>query len=155
MICLKSVKAFCKDYTKIENYEKAVADTTQVWDCHHRLQLVKTGAVVDATQQDLIDWGIYYNRPADELIFLTRKEHDSLHQNNKGKHPSEETRRKQAESHKGKHHSEETKQKMSEDRKGDKNGFYGKKHSEETRRRLAEANKGKHWKLVNGKRVYY
>ena len=69
MINERCVKAFCKDYTKIENYEKAVADTTQTWDCHHRMELVVTGAVVDSTVQDLKDWDIYYDRPADELIF--------------------------------------------------------------------------------------
>ena len=69
-------------------------------------------------------------------------------------------------------HSEETKKKMSETRKDKNNGFYGKKHSEEWKRKhsealkgkhlseehkknLSEANKGKHWKLVDGKRVWY
>lgn len=27
------------DLTKIENYDKAVVDETQVWECHHRLEL--------------------------------------------------------------------------------------------------------------------
>lgn len=31
----------------------------------------------------------------------------------------------------------------------------GKKYSEETRKRIGKAKKGKHWKLVDGKRVYY
>ena len=25
----------CADYTKIENYDKAIADKEQMWDCHH------------------------------------------------------------------------------------------------------------------------
>ena len=56
-------------------------------------------------------------------------------------------------------HSDETKQRMSVTRKG-------RHHSEETKRKISEAMKGKnkgkpsprkglHWKLVDGKRVYY
>lgn len=47
---------FCRRPELIENYDKAIADTTQTWDCHHRLELMTTGGVVDATKQDLIDW---------------------------------------------------------------------------------------------------
>lgn len=57
---------------------------------------------------------------------------------NKGKKMSEETRRKNSEAHKGKHPSEESNRKRSETLKG----------------RLSPT-KGKHWKLVDGKRVYY
>ena len=63
---------------------------------------------------------------------------------NKGRHPTEETRRKLSEAQKGKpscmkgkHHSEESKRKISETLKG------------------KNPNKGKHWKLVDGKRVWY
>ena len=73
----------------------------------------------------------------------------------KGKHHSEETRRKQSEAKKGKHRSEETCKKISE-------GHKGKKHSKETRRKQSASLKGKpsnvkgkHWKLIDGKRVYY
>lgn len=72
---------------------------------------------------------------------------------NKGKKFSEETRKKLSDSHKGKKFSEETRKKMSESHKN---------ISEETKQKLSKAikgrtcpNKGKHWKLVNGKRVYY
>lgn len=120
MICTSTVKKFCKVFTKIENYDKAVTDTTQTWYCHHRMELISTGAVCDASMQDLKDWGIYYNRPADELIFLTRSEHQALHQ--KGKRFSEEHRRKMSEAQKRIKHS---------------------------------GPKGRHWKLVDGKRVWY
>ena len=53
--------------------------------------------------------------------------------------------------HKGKHHSEETKKKQSEAEKGTKNHFYGKHHSKETKDKMREAkigyipwHKGKH-----------
>ena len=163
-------KYCCEDISKIENYDKAIADTTQMWDCHHRMELIKTGAVVDSTKQDLIDWDIYYNRPADELIFLTKAEHMSLHW--KGKHHSEEYKRKMSEAckgrtawNKGKTFSEEYKRNMSELMKGRtfseewkrklSESQKGKKLSEEAKRKLSEARKGKHWKLVDGKRVWY
>ena len=71
----------------------------------------------------------------------------------KGKRHSEESKQKMSESWEyDKHFTEETKRKMSEARKG--------KHlSEETKRKKSEAmkgkHKGKHWKLVDGKRVWY
>lgn len=48
---------------------------------------------------------------------------------------------------KGKHHSEGTRKKMSEAHKG-------KQFSEEHKRKLSESHR-KHWKLIDGKRVYY
>ena len=183
MVHERYVKSYCcEDISKIENYDKAIADTTQVWDCHHRLELIATGAVVDSTKQDLKDWDIYYDRPADELIFLTHKEHTALHM--KGKTLSEETKRKLSEARKGKKRSEEAKKKISESMKGKlfseeakrnmseahkgkklseetkrkmSEAMKGKKlapFSEETKRKMSEAKKGKHWKLVDGKRVY-
>ena len=80
----------------------------------------------------------------------------------KGKHHSEEHKRKLSESHKGqipwnkgKHLSEETRRKLSEARKGQIPWNKGKHLSEETKRKKSEALKGKHWKLVDGKRVWY
>ena len=44
MICIKTAKKFCKDdISKIENYDKAIADTTQTYECHHRLELTLDG----------------------------------------------------------------------------------------------------------------
>lgn len=56
MICKEVHKFCCEDISKIENYEKAIVDVTQTWHCHHRLECVETGAVVNSTKQDLIDW---------------------------------------------------------------------------------------------------
>lgn len=67
--------AFCKDdISKIENYDKAVADTTQSWDCHHRTEIWW-----NCTSKELIDNECYYHRPAKELLFLTHAEHSKLH----------------------------------------------------------------------------
>ncbi len=79
---------------------------------------------------------------------------DFISKNNKGRHHSEETKKKLSEARKGKptwngkHHSEETKKKMAEAHKG-------KTFSEEHRKKMSEAKKEKHWKVVNGKRVWY
>lgn len=102
----------------------------------------------------------------------------------KGRHPSEETRRKMSEAQKGKHISEEQRKKHSEALRGKKRGTRsevwkmhlseslkgrtawnkGKHWPEETRRKISESKKGKrisgehkrkHWKLVDGKRVWY
>ena len=76
-----SMFAFCipEEIQQIENYELAKKDNFIGWCIHHRLECVETGAVVNSTKQDLIDWGIYFNRPASELIFLTNSEHRKLH----------------------------------------------------------------------------
>ena len=154
MINLKNVKKFCRDdISMIENYENAINDKTQVWDCHHRRETIYSA-------KELIDIGEYYNRPACELIFLTKSEHTRLHHLGKhhsaetrhkisesnsgeknplfGKHHSAEARKKMSESKKGKHRSEETRKKISEAKKG-------KHRSAETRNKMSEARKGKHW----------
>ena len=143
MISKRSAKAFCKDdISLIENYDKAISDTTQLWHCHHRRETI-------FSRKDLIEIGEYYNRPACELIFLTPTDHHRLH--NLGKSLSAETRKKFSEVKKGennpffgKQHSAETRKKMSEAKKGENNYWFGKHHSEETRKKMSEAQKGKH-----------
>ena len=145
-----SLKKLCKDFAEIENYELAEKDDFRGWVVHHRLELVKTGGVVDATMQDLIDWGIYYNRPADELIFLTRAEHVSLHHTGLAKPKSDEVRAKMSAAQmgrtsprKGKKLSEETKKKISEAQKGKTSNRKGVKLSEETKAKISETLKGR------------
>lgn len=137
---------YCKDYENIENYEKAKADNFKGWHCHHRRE-------IDFSRKELIALGMYYNRPADELIFLTRAEHNTLHKKGNtyflGKHHSDEARNKIRKASKirntgeknpmyGKHHTLESIQKMSNAKKG--------KHlSGETKKKLSELHKEKHW----------
>ena len=33
------VRMYCKDIEKVENYELAVNDKNEIWDCHHRLEI--------------------------------------------------------------------------------------------------------------------
>ena len=78
---LKDLKRYCREpLNNIENYQKAVADLTQMWECHHRKETDE-----GYSHKELIELGLYYYRPADELIFLTEREHKSLH--HKGKTP--------------------------------------------------------------------
>ena len=97
---------------------------------------------------ELIKIGEYFNRPAEELVFLTKSEHSILHMKGKkiwlGKHHTEETKKKMAATKQGKQCSEETKRKISALKKGNKN-MLGKHHSEEAKRKMSEANFGKHW----------
>lgn len=77
----KRLKRYCRNYTEIENYDKAAKDDFHGWVCHHRLELTLDGELAN-TPEKLIRLGVYYNRPAFELIFLTRKQHQIIH--NKG-----------------------------------------------------------------------
>lgn len=125
MIDVKRTKRYCReDITKIENYDKAITDMSQTWDCHHRdeIRTLPSSMTVIRSSQDLKEAGRYFNCPANELIFLTKSEHQRLHNT-------------------GKTHSDETRRKKSESKKGEKNSFYGKKHSDETKKKMSEARK--------------
>lgn len=120
---LKHIRLYCcEDFSKIENYDKAFTDLDVRYDCHHKLEIGNNGEVI--SKKDLIDHGLYWKRPASELVFLTKSEHMKLH-------------------HKGKLHSEESRMKMSETRKGKPNGRLGKHLSEESRRKISEKQKGR------------
>ena len=99
---------FCRHPELIENYDKAIADTTQVWECHHRMEAIYT-------REELIKYKLYYDREPHQLIFLTRAEHNTLH--HKGKTLSEEAKKKMSKVRKGRILSEEWKRKISEARK--------------------------------------
>ena len=122
---------YCKDYENIENYENALADNFKGWEVHHRLETWNSDGerrLVDITKKELIALNMYYGRPAEELIFLRKGEHNRLH--HKGKPKSEETKKKMSEAKKGKY-------------TGENSSMYGKTHSEEARKKIGEAQKGK------------
>ena len=142
---------FCSESIEnIENYHQAVWDT-QLWDCHHRLEIDNDGT--RHSKEELVSRGLYWDRPASELIFLRHDVHTSLHQTgNKhccGRKLSDETRRKMGESWKGKHLSEEHRRKIAEAsrgksrNKGNTPWSKGKRFSLETRRKMAEAQKAR------------
>lgn len=84
----------------IENYSEAVADKEHMWDCHHRNEIcLANQSRLDrgiTSKAQLIADGMYYNRPASELIFLRQDAHMRLHYMDRSR--SEETKRKMAES---------------------------------------------------------
>lgn len=83
----------CEDISLIENYDKAINDKTQTWHCHHKNEIT-----LNMNQKELQDAGLFWDRPANELIFLTKSEHKSLHmygtQYAKGCVRTEETKKK-------------------------------------------------------------
>lgn len=151
----KAKKFCCEDVSLIENYEEAMKDTEHRWVIHHRLETHTSDGErrpVDLSVEELIALGMYWNRPASELIFMKNSEHSKFNKGklkgqpawNKGLQTSEETRRKQSDAHKGKpgpnkgkHWSEETRRKQSETKKGKKPYSM----TEETRRKMSEAAK--------------
>ena len=145
MICERTVKQICKDdISLIENYEQAVNDPTQTWECHHRLELTLDGEFAHS-REELKRLGMYYHRPYFELIFLTLEEHSRIHMKGDNNPNYGKTG-----TMKGKHLSAEHRAKISESMKGANNPNYGKptwnkgKHlSAETRVKLSEAQKGK------------
>ena len=77
MINEKYAKNFCcEDLSLIENYELAINDTTKMWECHHRGEVLPCCRF---SRDDLKKFGLYYSRPASELIFLTPTAHRQLH----------------------------------------------------------------------------
>lgn len=128
----RRAKSYCKDdISLIENYDKAIADTTQIWECHHRdeIKVLPSGITVLRNKEDLIAEDRYYDCPANELIFLTKKEHVRIHLSCK------EIQDKAINSRIGMKRSDKFK----------------KEHSI----RMQGLHKGQHWKVVNGKRVWY
>lgn len=92
---------FCRHPELIENYEKAVSDTTQTWEVHHRREEFYSYA-------ELVERGEYFDVEPEALIFLTVTEHNKIDSRCK----------RLSEIHKGKKLSEEHKRKLSEAQKG-------------------------------------
>lgn len=79
MINAYNAKRFCsEDVSLIENYHEAIADQTKMWDIHHRRECDSEGRTL-FTKKQLIDMGLYFKRPASELMFVTRSMHWKLH----------------------------------------------------------------------------
>ena len=134
MINESRVKKYCKEeLSKIENYDKAVADTSRVWDWHHM-----TETWWNCSRKELIENECYYNRKACELIFLTPAEHISLH--HKGKSLTDEHKRRLSASMKGKN-------------KGRTSPFKGKSRSDKIRLKISESMKGKEFTAEHKRRL--
>lgn len=62
---------YCRNPELIENYDKAIADTTQTWEVHHMLECC-------FTQKFLKEMGLYYDVEPEALVFLTPSEHSKI-----------------------------------------------------------------------------
>ena len=72
-------KRYCsEDISLIENFYQAIADENKMWDIHHRRECDSEGRTL-FTKKQLIENGLYFKRPASELIFVTRSMHWKLH----------------------------------------------------------------------------
>lgn len=100
---LDKLRKYCQNFQDIENYEEAVKSPER-YDLHHRkeIETLEDGTVVTRSRQELINMNMYWNRQAEELIFLKRFDHNRLH-------------------HKGKILYAETKEKLSAANTGEKN----------------------------------
>lgn len=83
----KQMFAYCikEEIEYIENYDKAKLENFNGWIIHHRLETHNSDGekrIVNLTVNELKELGMYFNRPAKELIFLTRSEHSKLHKQN-------------------------------------------------------------------------
>ena len=139
---LNYYKRYCKDIEKVENFSKALADSFNSWCIHHRLETSTSDGKrreVNISAAELKALDMYWDRPAEELIFLTKAEHEILHK--KGKPGPSKGKPAWNKGKKG-IYSEETIKKMSEAKKG-RQLRLGCKHSEETKKKLSEAKKGK------------
>lgn len=74
----RHAKAWCSQpLSMIENYEEALK-SEESWACHHRLEIDDNGCE-RYTRKELIDAGLYYKRPASELIYLPHSLHSRMH----------------------------------------------------------------------------
>ena len=104
----KNLKSYCSEpLEQIENFKAAEADNFAGWCIHHRLEIQPDGTRV--SMQELKSKGLYYSRPASELVFMREHDHRSMHKAGANHHLF------------GKHHSAEARLKMSAARKGNHN----------------------------------
>ena len=80
----QALKYCCEDISLIENYNQAIADQTKMWDIHHRRECDDEGKTL-FTHKQLKEMNLYYNRPASELVFVTRQMHSKIHREMCGK----------------------------------------------------------------------
>lgn len=114
----------------VENYQAAVADTENFWECHHRLEI--QGPFVNSGEL-LNKCGMYENVPAWQLVFLKQSDHRALHDGNRSETTHMKLRKPKSAEHRAK---------ISAARKGQK-------RSAETRAKISAARSakifGNHW----------
>ena len=143
MINVKNARKFCcEEISLIENYCEAVSDS-QTWQCHHRGEILPCG---NFSKKSLVEFGLYYGRPAQELVFLKTTAHRRLHttgRNNPfyGRRHSVSSRMANSAKHLGNRYcvgrvlSDDSKDRI-------RMSHLGTKASEKTRMKLSEMRKG-------------
>ena len=85
MINKKNAKSYCsEDISLIENYQAAISDEESTWEIHHRRECDENGRTL-LTGKQLIKMDLYKNRPASELIFVTKQMHMKIHREMRSK----------------------------------------------------------------------
>lgn len=165
MINLYNIKRFCKESPDlIENYQEAVADSIRVWCCHHRLETHDENGnrrTFDITRHELKEKGLYFNRPASELILLPRKIHYRLHKEHISKRRAEtpyvvsdETRKKISRAHKGRVSPMKGRKKSIESNRKTSASMLGHVVTQETRKKISCARKGKRVIIIDGHKYW-
>lgn len=154
-----AIKKYGKENFKFEVLLECPVDMLNVWE----RDMIALYDCISPNGYNLTEGGEGYKCSDETRLKMSNAQ--------KGKNRSEETKIKISNTQKGKHHSEETRLKMSNIRKGVKlkphseetkykisESLKGKKRqpfSAEHKRKLSESIKGKHWKIENGKRIWY
>lgn len=157
MINEMNANAFCiDDISLIENYTEAMNDKENIWVCHHKLG-------IDISRDKLKRLGLYFHRPASELIFMMRSEHISLHSKSKIRDETYKARISEGLSHSNKfkehlyNHNRSTQMRercrnMGKNNKGKQSWNKGKPyphkgvpHTDKTKKHLSEVRKNKIW----------
>lgn len=73
---------YCTRPELIENYDEAIADKENMWECHHRLEFMPFSGK-EVSFERLKELGLYFNVEPEALIFLTVAEHNTLHKKGK------------------------------------------------------------------------
>lgn len=142
-------KYCCENIKLVENYQLAKANNFKCWVIHHRLETHTSDGeerLVELTRFELDALGMYYNRPASELIYLTRGQHNTIHKKDKpcvgniGHKVSEETKRKMSKVDKS--YMQTDAYKVAH-RAGIAKSNY--KVSDETKKKMSERRQGNHW----------
>lgn len=162
----KIKRLYCTDVQHIENYD-SVVNSKGGWVLHHRLEThFEDGTPrplrCNLTSHELTALGMYYNRPANELIFLPKSEHCKLHacvnnnfkplygnKNMLGKHMSEDTKEKIRNSCKSVPHNGEWNKKVGVSLKA----YWETVSADERKARLEKANKASVEKPLTQKQI--
>jgi hypothetical protein len=147
MICLEKALRYCsEDISLIENYDKAINDADNLWVVHHRdeIRVLPSGMIAMRSKADLEENGRYWLVPANELIFMLKKEHMAMHAHYQRVSP--EARQKMRAAKLGKPISRKFYSPSMATREKLRAAQTGKRLSTETRRKISDANL-KRWAL--------